>query len=705
MSNSHQPETGWRRFTATVPVFALLLIVIAYTTGEKMHARLIDVGESLWPGYAQMKLDPVEPTCDPNAPIEPAAEAQAEPESELEGEALAEGDAAPATEAEAVVEEEEDDFDDLDDLLGEDEISEEDRLASLKKAREECKKEHDSYALAIERMTPSVRMYKSIETSIGAVQEGKGHNTKYIITILLLVAALVATARREHIALRPCVYELDHRLSFIAQFVAHLIMLYSSYSYWQVEVGLGITDDDLLHFTWMTGFAALALRSIANVIHLPDDVEEGGSIGHALLTIPLFTVMALISGSYFLFREGHPAGMAIYMGKLITQRELYMDVGLYVWVGMLLKQTSLATLCFDVVRPWKLNPELLAFVVVAFAAIPTAYSGASGIFVIAAGAVIYQELRRSGARKQLALAATAMSGSTGVVLRPCLLVVIVASLNKQVTTDQLFSWGWKIYLLTAVLFLIVSLFARQGPIQIAPASEAMPESLARLRPIAPYALIGVAIWAFYNFVLNSPLNEFTAAKILPIVFLGILYFDIRKRRASGDEIDTDFKKAGSDATGEATGHIGALLMLMVFSICLGGIVEKSEVMQYFPQNFGTPEATMSVLVVALVIIGMTMDPYGAVILVTASIADVAYKNGVDPVHFWMVVIVAFELGYLTPPVALNHLLTRQVVGEGEFVKDDIEPTDSFWRRHERLLLPMTVLAMALVIVAYVPFFL
>ena len=86
MSNSHQPETGWRRFIATIPVFVLLLVVIAYTTGEKMHARLIDVGESLWPGYAQMKLDPVAPTCDPNAPIEvPAAPEESEPVDDNNG--------------------------------------------------------------------------------------------------------------------------------------------------------------------------------------------------------------------------------------------------------------------------------------------------------------------------------------------------------------------------------------------------------------------------------------------------------------------------------------------------------------------------------------------------------------------------------------------------------------------------------------------
>ena len=107
-----------------------------------------------------------------------------------------------------------------------------------------------------------------------------------------------------------------------------------------------------------------------------------------------------------------------------------------------------------------------------------------------------------------------------------------------------------------------------------------------------------------------------------------------------------------------------------------------------PQDLGSPVVMMSLLVVVLVVIGMVMDPYGAVILVSASIASVAYKNGIDPIHFWMVVLTAFELGYLTPPVALNHLLTRQVVGDLE-TEGAYEVRGSYWRRNERILLPVT----------------
>src|SRR5690606_38798458 len=117
-----------------------------------------------------------------------------------------------------------------------------------------------------------------------------------------------------------------------------------------------------------------------------------------------------IAGTYFMF-GGHMAGIGIYLDKLMDFSDMFLNVALYVWAGMMLKESRLASLVFNLFRPWKMPPEVLAFGVVMVAAIPTAYTGASGIFVIAAGAVIYAELRASGARRHLALAATAMSGS------------------------------------------------------------------------------------------------------------------------------------------------------------------------------------------------------------------------------------------------------------------------------------------------------
>jgi hypothetical protein len=67
------------------------------------------------------------------------------------------------------------------------------------------------------------------------------------------------------------------------------------------------------------------------------------------------------------------------------------------------------------------------------------------------------------------------------------------------------------------------------------------------------------------------------------------------------------------------------------------------------------------------------------------------------------VLVAFELGYLTPPVALNQLLTRQVIGEEEVSGADAEVRHlGFFRRYERWILPLIVMSIGLSLVAFGP---
>ena len=135
----------------------------------------------------------------------------------------------------------------------------------------------------------------------------------------------------------------------------------------------------------------------------------------------------------------------------------------------------------------------------------------------------------------------------------------------------------------------------------------------------------------------------------------------------------------------------------------GGVVERMEVMSMVPEDLGSRFTTMTILLVMMVLVGMTMDALGAVVLVSVTIAPLAYNNGIDPVHFWMMVLVAFELGYLTPPVALNQLLTRAVVGPEATVPPE-EQEGGFFSRHQHILLPVAVMATVLVLVAYVPLF-
>ena len=142
-------------------------------------------------------------------------------------------------------------------------------------------------------------------------------------------------------------------------------------------------------------------------------------------------------------------------------------------------------------------------------------------------------------------------------------------------------------------------------------------------------------------------------------------------------------------------------MLMACSFTVGGIIERSGGSLSFPEGFDSTLLAMLAIVIFLIFIGMIMDPFGALILVSGIIAPVAYQQGIEPLHFWMTCLVAFELGYLTPPVSLNHLLTKQVVGSSE-VELALEEGHNFYYRHERILLPLMVMSTTLIIVAFGP---
>src|SRR5690606_12429182 len=125
--------------------------------------------------------------------------------------------------------------------------------------------------------------------------------------------------------------------------------------------------------------------------------------------------------------EKHLPGLAILLNQLTNLSNIFINIGLYVFVGMTLKHTRLPALCFDLLRPWQLAPAALAVMVIFATAWPTTFTGASGIFILAVGGVISDEMRRAGSERSLAMATTAMSGSLGVVLNPCLLVVVIVA--------------------------------------------------------------------------------------------------------------------------------------------------------------------------------------------------------------------------------------------------------------------------------------
>lgn len=764
-----------------VAILVLLLLPLSLSLAQLLHARSLAWGDDLWPGYAKVRL-----ACAAELRLADVAAAAAVPGVGV-GNAGASSGAGVAVQTAKAAEKaaaEEALVDDLlgDDLLGDDPVGEdaagedatgEDAVGEGAPAKAAAAPVAAAVAVTVDaaggaaaggaaaggeddlldgivgddnggggevlalpvaapvrsalapdiQLTDGQRAFCKVERTLSNInQEGVGW-MPIIMAALLLIAAIIATMRRHHISLRSPRTPFEDRVSSASQLVANATIALSAYFSLDITSG----HNHLLQQAWIGGTGLMVLINVfqlAKPVQAVEGVKSGW--GRAIAAIPLYAWMTVISGLYFFGIEHHPPGISIFLQKITEFSILYIQVGLYLWTGMMLRDTSLGQLFFDIVRPLRLPPELFAVFVVLCAAVPTAYSGASGILVLALGATIFTELRRSGLSQQRSLAATAMSGSLGVVLPPCLLVVIVASLNLDVTTDELFYWGWRVFGLSVLIFAAISFAFRTAPWRITPAVGASGQMAAAGRRLVPYLVIAVVIIVFYDVFLNAGLDEHTAPYVLPVVMLALLPWDrLRNRRAAKTGDGPVDMSGATRATLLDTGtHIGALLMLMGLSACLGGVIERSNLIELFSQMLGpasdaaghalqgartvaafdSPYTAMCVLMVALVLIGMVMDPYGAVILVSVTLYPLAKDSGIHPLNFWMVALCSFELGYLSPPVALNHLLTRQVVsGLDTFDEEEEERNEgTFYQRNERILLPVFVMVTTLLIVAFGP---
>ncbi|RZK99672.1 MAG: TRAP transporter large permease subunit [Rubrivivax sp.] len=677
----------------SLPVFALLLLTLIIGTGEMVHGQLLRIGESMFGDpqaqvqYFMLRAEPSKPSCDANQDIEVELKKHAESKANHQAD------------------------DDIDNLFGE-QAAEDPTVArrSMEQAIAICKAKHDLYLRVKDHQTTQVKVYRTIETSFFGLFQVGTENRPLILLLMVSIAAITTTLGFHHIGIRPGHYTRDYLLQSITQSIAAGLLLYSCISYYQILQQSGVPiEHTLLHYVWMAFSATLLLINLKRVVMPVKSPHGEGTWGGAFLAIPLYASMAMVSGIYFLLHN-HPAGLAIYVNQLMELPAIFLNLGLFIWAGMLLKQSRIVDLFMDLLRPWRLSPQLLTYIILLAAAVPTAYTGASGIFVIAAGGIIYHEVRASGGSRQFALAATAMSGSLGVVLRPCLLVVLIAALNKQVTTNGLYHWGFYVFLLTSTLFFLTSQMLRTQRASIESFRVAIPATLRAVVPTLPYVGVVIVVIALYEYALDTKLNEITAPTIMPVMLLIILIFDKIINRGK-TEITPDYashRQPGVErsirfATNETIGHIGALLSLMTLSLAMGGVIERSEVMNNFPHVFENHWTAMIFLVVTKVFLGMIMDPFGAVVLVSGTLAPIAFANNIDPVHFWMMVLVAFELGYLLPPVALNQLLTRQVIGEPEIKIADGEVKHlGFYRRYERWILPTVVMTIGLSIVAFGP---
>lgn len=378
----------------------------------------------------------------------------------------------------------------------------------------------------------------------------------------------------------------------------------------------------------------------------------------AFLGAPFFALIAAVA-LFGLARADYDLTIAAAEFYRLTEVPVLVAIPLFTVAGYLLGESRapqrLVRLT-DALFGWM--PGGLAVVALVSCALFTAFTGATGVTIVALGAVLYPALvhARYGQRFTLGLVTT--SGSLGLLFAPSLPLIVYAVVAQQLNTtppvgvDDLFRAGLLPGLL--MLGLLVAHAIWSGP----PRAEATTRWSARELAAAAWdarweiPLPLVVVGGIYGgWFAPSEAAAVTALYVSVVVLL------IRREVAFAD-VPRVFR--------EAMLLVGAILVILGCALALTNWLIDADIPgRLFELIRGRIESKvlfLLVLIVFLLFFGMLLEGYPAIIILVPIVLPIAMKYGVDPVHFGILFLAILQLGFFTPPLGMNLFIASYRFG-------------------------------------------
>ncbi len=362
----------------------------------------------------------------------------------------------------------------------------------------------------------------------------------------------------------------------------------------------------------------------------------------AIFGAPLFAVIA--TSAMVGFHSMDTEQMTIALELLsISQMPILTAIPLFTFAGYVLSESDAPKRLVRLTNAlfgWM--PGGLALVCLAACAFFTAFTGASGVTIIALGAILYPALKQDGYGDKFNLGLVTSSGSLGLLFAPSL-PLILYGVVADVSIDDLFRAG----VLPGILMLVM--------------------------------LSGYCIWV--NRENRKPLTAFSWKEVgsalreaiwelpLPIVVLGGIYggvFAVSEAAAitalyvfiAEVLINREIRiKDLPRVVRESMVLVGGILMILGVSLASTYYMIDAEIPQkllaFVAGLVDTPLEFLLLLLLFLLVLGAILDIFSAIVLVVPLILPIAAGFGVNEVHLGIVFLAAMQLGYLTPPVGLN----------------------------------------------------
>jgi len=294
-------------------------------------------------------------------------------------------------------------------------------------------------------------------------------------------------------------------------------------------------------------------------------------------------------------------------------------------------------------------PGGLAIVAIVACAFFTAFTGASGMTIVAIGAFLYPALTRASYSQSYSLGLVTSSGSLGLLFAPSLPLILFGFVAGQlnttpaVTVQDLFLAG---LLPGALMILMLSVHAMW-------IGRNLPQAAAAFDGSEVWAAVKDAKWELpLPFIVLGGIysGQFAASEAAAITTLYVLIVTVLIKR----EI-----KFGQlpELMAEAMRLVGAILIILGAATALSNWMVDQEVpnkLFEFSRTYVHSAGMFLLLLNAvLLLVGMFMDIFSAIVILTPLLVPVAVAYGIHPVHFGIVMLANLQIGYFMPPAGMD----------------------------------------------------
>lgn len=361
----------------------------------------------------------------------------------------------------------------------------------------------------------------------------------------------------------------------------------------------------------------------------------------ALFGAPLFTIISAIALLAFQASEIDFSAVIIELNRL-TAQPILLAIPLFTFAGYLLAESKTPQRLVQLSRIFfRRLPGGLGIVALVSSAIFTAFTGASGVTIIALGGLLYPILLREQYPKKFSLGMLTASGNLGLLFPPSL-PIILYGLVSQTSIDQLFLAGILPGILMVFLLSLYSAFYMKKIPVVETEAYSKKQALkdAAWEIPLPFIILGG---------IYSGLFTATEAAAVTAFYVFIIEVFIYK--------DISLTKDLPRVIRESMILVGGILVILSSALGLANYMIDAEIPNKIlvsMQSFITSKyAFLLVLNIFLLLVGAMMDIFSAILVVAPIVIPIATSFGVDPVHLGIIFLANLGIGYSTPPVGMN----------------------------------------------------